>query len=134
MDNTTTNDTSPGDALPTLPRVNYPFSVGTPWLRPRVDEHPFVGPSMSQPPRLLTPPFQPQFNDYPLCCITNDNSPNALSEELEHAPQINGASRGSQIHEIHVVLLHYFCDSRERDLRFLCNDMQKAHMYGSKSH
>ena len=30
-----------------------------------------------------------------------------------------------------VVLLHYLYDSRERDLRSLCNDMQKAHVYES---
>eukprot|EP00579_Thalassiosira_antarctica_P020000 CAMPEP_0201955952 /NCGR_PEP_ID=MMETSP0904-20121228/3383_1 /ASSEMBLY_ACC=CAM_ASM_000553 /TAXON_ID=420261 /ORGANISM="Thalassiosira antarctica, Strain CCMP982" /LENGTH=82 /DNA_ID=CAMNT_0048500225 /DNA_START=85 /DNA_END=333 /DNA_ORIENTATION=- len=81
----TTNDYSPSEALPTWPRVNDPLSVGMPWLlRPRADDPFYVGPSMSQPPQLPTPPFKPQLNGHPLCCITNDNYPNALFEELEH--------------------------------------------------
>ena len=134
----TTNDNSPSEALPTRPRVNDPFSMGIPQsLRPHVDDHPFVGPSMTQALHLPTPPIKPQFSKYPLCCITNDNSPNALSEELEHelidhyipTPKNNGTLKGTRTHDIHDVLLHYFCDSRERDLRSLCNAMQKAHVY-----
>ena len=45
----------------------------------------------------------------------------------KHPKVTNTTDQGKHWHC--VLLLNYFCDARERDLKTLCKDMERANMY-----
>ena len=119
MSNTMANDNSPFMVLLIQQQNKDHFSLGPPLpSRLPTDDPSFVGPSPTLPSPLPTLPFEFTLHESPLSCIVTDNSPITPSEELDlelvdyciRTPNSNDLRRSSKTHDIHVVLLHYFCD------------------------
>ena len=58
------------------------------------------------------------------------SSSSSSKNVVESFPRVaQSQSKEARDHDIHVVLLNYFCDSKGRDLRPLCRAMDKLVMY-----